>query len=402
MNQKIKQEKNKTIIGEIILNFFTVVILTVIIGFLTYFLNRPTAEMIRNTVIFLWGCFVILFLWYQSKLEMNLEYDNQKHPLRFFIVFIVCFFVSIGMIFAPTSTWVFLSIMVVLSMFSNPMIGLTAGSILLLMTCLLSGSNMYVFYLYFMIGLLGVSFFRNLGLDFQVAPPMVLSCTSSLVLQTAYFVIFESQPFTLSVIFMPLLNLFINMVLLVLILKYFSRLSMYLLQDKYSDINDQEFPLMANLKLEDKDAYFEAIHTAYLGERIARKLNINDKAVKGCCYYYKIANRMIINEKGTEVSIAEFYDFPKDLQALIAECQQGYYGSKESCVVLTSNKVIKTILLSQQHYKDKKIPYHVIINKIFEKFGETDILNNCDISIKELRIMKNTYIEENLYYDFLH
>ena len=148
MNQKIKQEKNKTIIGEIILNFFTVVILTVIIGFLTYFLNRPTAEMIRNTVIFLWGCFVILFLWYQSKLEMNLEYDNQKHPLRFFIVFIVCFFVSIGMIFAPTSTWVFLSIMVVLSMFSNPMIGLTAGSILLLMTCLLSGSNMYVFYLY--------------------------------------------------------------------------------------------------------------------------------------------------------------------------------------------------------------------------------------------------------------
>ena len=93
MNQKIKQAKNKTIIREIILNFLTVVILTAIIGYLTYFLNRPTAEMIRNTVTFLWGCFVILFLWYQSKLEMNLEYDNQKHPLRFFVVFVICFFV---------------------------------------------------------------------------------------------------------------------------------------------------------------------------------------------------------------------------------------------------------------------------------------------------------------------
>ena len=94
MNQKIKQAKNKTIIREIIINFFTVVVLTTIIGGLTYFLNRPTAEIIRNTITFLWGCFVVLFLWYQSKLEMNLEYDNQKHPLRFWVVFIICFFVD--------------------------------------------------------------------------------------------------------------------------------------------------------------------------------------------------------------------------------------------------------------------------------------------------------------------
>ncbi|MBR5597029.1 MAG: hypothetical protein IKW30_06450 [Lachnospiraceae bacterium] len=402
MNQKIKTAKNKAIIKEIIINFFTIIILTAIVGVITYILNRPTAEIIRNTITFLWGCFVVIFLWYQCKHEESLEYDNQYHPLRFLIVFIVCFFVSIGMIFAPTSTWVFLSIMVVLSMFSNSIIGLASGSFLLLMTSFLSNSSdISIFHLYFMIGLLGVSFFRNLDLDFQVVGPMVLSCISSFVLQTAYFVIFENQPFTFGVLFMPLLNLFINMVLLVLILKYFSGLSMYLLQDKYSDINDQEFPLMSKLKTEDKDTYFEAIHTAYLGERIARKLNLNDKAVKGCCYYYKIANKLIEQEDGTQISIAEYYEFPEDLQELILECQKGIYGSKESCVVLTSNKVIKTILISQQNFKEKNIPYEVIIDKIFEKFFGTDLLNNCDISIRELRIMKNTYIEENLYYDFL-
>lgn len=402
MNLKKKLEKNKYIIKKGSISFAVSLFLTFIVGVLSYILNCSVAEIIRNTITFLWGCFVMVFLWYQSSIQDNLEYDNKHHPFRFLIVFVVCFFVSMGIIFAPASTWVFLSIMIVLSMFSNPFIGLTAGSLLLLITTSLSASsNMYIFFLYFMIGLLGISFFRNLGLDFQVAGPMLLSGISSFVLQTAYIVIFENQPISFNILFMPLLNLFINMVLLVIILKYFSGLSMYILQDKYSDINDQEFPLMAELKAENKEIYFEAIHTAYLAERIALKLNMNDKAVKGCCYYYKIADRKILNEDGTNTTIMEHYDFPKDLVDLIQECKNGIYGSKESCVVLTSNKVIKSILLAQKDFTDKKIPYSSIIELIFDKFNKDDILNNCDISIRELNVMKNTYIEENLYYDFL-
>ena len=402
MNLKKKLEKNKDIIKKGSISIATAFLLTLIVGILSYILNCSVAEIIRNTITFLWGCFVIVFLWYQSSIQNNLEYDNKYHPIRFLIVFIICFFVSMGMVFAPTSTWVFLSIMVVLSMFSNPIIGLTSGNLLLLVTASLSSSStMYVFFLYFMIGLLGISFFRNLDLDFQVAGPMVLSGIASFVLQAAYIVIFENQPISFVTLFMPILNLFINMVLLVLILKYFSGLSMYILQDKYSDINDQEFPLMVELKSQDKDTYFEAIHTAYLAERIALKLNMNDKAVKGCCYYYKIADKIIPSEDGSGTTIMDYYDFPQDMKDLIEECKNGIYGSKESCVVLTSNKVIKSILLAGKDFKDKKIPYSSIIDFIFDKFYNSDILNNCDISIRELRIMKNTYIEENLYYDFL-
>ena len=402
MKQKKKQEINIVLIKELGINFIAVILMTAIVGGLTYILNRPGAEIIRNTITFLWGCLVMLFLWYQSKYHKNLEYDNSSHPLRFLIVFIVCFAVSMGMIFAPTSSWVFLSVMVVLAMFSNTVIGLIGGSLLLLITSSLANSaDMYIFFLYFMIGIIGVSVFRNLDLDFQVAGPMFISGIASLILQTAYIVIFENQPLSFNIMFMPVLNLFINMVLLFLILKYFSKLSMYLLQDKYSDINDQEFPLMAELKKNNKDNYFEAIHTAYLGELIALRLNMNDKAVKGCCYYYKMANDMIHTEDGGTVSIPEYYEFPDELKSLIEECQKGIYGSKESCVVLTSNKVIRTIRYSQRDFKDKNIPYNDIIDAIFEKMIHSDILDNCNISIRELRVMRNIYIEENLYYDFL-
>lgn len=402
MKTEKNQKKNIVLIKELSINFITIILITLAISVLTYFLNRPVSEIIRNSIIISWGSLVIVFLWYQNKFYNNLEYDNSQHPLRFLIVYLICFAVSVGMIFAPASSWVFLSIMVVLSMFSNTLIGLTAGSVLLLITTSLSiNGTMYIFFLYFMIGLIGVSLFHNLGLDFQIAGPLVISGVASVIMQTAFIVIFENQPFGMNVMFMPLLNLFINMVLLFIILIYFSKLSMYLLQDKYSDINDQEFPLMAELKKNHKDKYYEAIHTAYLGERIARKLNMNDKAVKGCCYYYKIGDETRETEDGSIVPISEYYDFPDELTALIEECRQEKYGSKEACVVLTSNKVIRSILISQTTMQNKQITYTNIIEAIFQKMIHTDLLENCDISIRELNIMKKTFIEENLYYDFL-
>lgn len=402
----MKTEKNQKInivlIKELSISFITTIFITLITGILTYYLNRPVAEIIRNSMVIFWGSLTVIFLWYQSKLQTNLEYDNCHHPLRFLIVYLICFCISTGMIFAPPSSWVFLSIMVVLSMFSNTTIGLTAGSVLLLNTTgLATNGTMYIFFLYFMIGLIGISLFRNLDLDFQIAGPLVLSGITSVIMQTAFIVIFENQPFGMNVMFMPLLNLFINMVLLFIILIYFSKLSMYLLQDKYAEINDQEFPLMIELKKNHTNKYYEAIHTAYLGERIARKLNMNDKAVKGCCYYYKIADKTKTLEDGTLVPIDEYYDFPAELKDLMEECHLGQYKSKESCVVLTSNKVIKSILISQTNLKNKQIAYNDIIEAIFQKMIYSDVLDNCDISIKELQIMKKTYIEENLYYDFL-
>lgn len=402
MKQKKMQEKKIVLIKEIIVSIVVVIAMTSGVAGLTYILNRPSSEIIRNSISFIWGCFMVVFLWYQSKLHCNLEYDNALHPLRFMVVFFLCFILSMGMVFAPTSSWFFLAIMVVLAMFSNTITGLTAGSVLLLITTSLSNSGtMYIFFLYFMIGLIGVSMFRNLGLDFQVTAPLLLSGMGAFVLQTAYIIIFENQPFTLEILFMPLLNLFINMILLFLILKYFSNLSMYLLQDKYSDINDQEFPIMAELKKKNKEQYFEAIHTAYLGERIARKLEINYKAVKGCCYYYKIASQKIASDKKGMIPITEFYEFPEDLVALIEECRNDCYHSKEACVVLTSNKIIRNIIKEQKKFQQEDIPYEDIISEIFREMLQSDALDYCDISIKELNIMARTFIEEKLYYDFL-
>ena len=111
-----KLEKNITLIKEVGISFVAIILMTLIVGLFTYILNRPVAEILRNTITFLWGMLMLIFLWYQSVVHNNLEYDNKYHPLRFLIVFLICFAISMGIVFAPVSVWVFLSIMVVLAM----------------------------------------------------------------------------------------------------------------------------------------------------------------------------------------------------------------------------------------------------------------------------------------------
>ena len=186
---------------------------------------------------------------------------------------------------------------------------------------------------------------------------------------------------------------------LFLILKYFTSLGVYHIQDQYAEINDQEFPLLAELKKVNKERYFEAIHTAYLGDRIAKRLGINDKAVKGCGYYYKLARDTQKNTGKELIPLQEYYDFPDELKSVIEECIVEKYGSKEACVVLTVNEVISHIKKMQQ--EESKIPCEKIIGDIFHKMRYSDMLDNCEISMRDLKIMEKVFVEEKLYYDFM-
>lgn len=403
MNQKKKPVESVEKIKEVVASIGILLLMGIITAFLTFYLNRPTAEIMRNTIALIMGGMVVLFLWYQSVFGHTLQYDNEKHQIRFFGIFFVCYLLAGIMIFLPVGSWAFLSVMVLLSMFSNSFIGLASGSTLLMITVSLSpDTTMYNFFFYFMIGLVGISLFRNLDVDFRVGEPLFLSALSSLCLQTAYLVIFENQPLHIEILILPILNLFINLMLLFLILKYFSHLAMYHIQDKYEEINDPEFPLLAKLKEKDKEQYFEAVHRAYLGDRISKRLHINDKAVKGCSYYYKLAQstRSQQEDEGF-LPLQESYGFPEELKVLMEECIQGVYGSKESCVVLTSDQVISRIRKAQKEKPNEEIPYREMITEIFDELIMGDSLILCDISIKELRIMEKVYIEEKLYYDFL-
>jgi len=123
------------------------------------------------------------------------------------------------------------------------------------------------------------------------------------------------------------------------------------------------------LKQENKELYFDAVHRAYLGDRISKRLQINDSAVKGCSYYYKLAAQSGMQSEDFSLPDS-FRSFPDELNTLIEECIRGEYGSKEACVVLTCDLIISRIRQAQAANQDRDIPYEKLIKDIFDTMME--------------------------------
>ena len=201
----------------------------------------------------------------------------------------------------------------------------------------------------------------------------------------------------------PAVNLLVCMILLLILLKYFSFAVIYSKRDLYMDINDPECQLLVELKNSSKDEYYHTIHTAYLCDRIARKLNMDDALVKACGYYHRIGVIKGENNWENVNAILEENQFPQRVKEVLKEYldKSEIIRSKETVVLLFSDTVISSI--SYLFSKDPKIQldYEKIIESIFKKRIESGVIEHSDLSFGELQEMKKILMEEKLYYDFL-
>lgn len=360
-------------------------------------------DMIRNVVLGGIGCFAVLFLMVQAAEKHLYAYDNEQFLLRFTGVYAVCFVLAAACSYLPSEGWPFLTVFVLLSLFSNTMIGICAGGLLLAVSVLLSGCGTEIFVLYFTCGIIGVGLFSHLNDKDKLIVPILLSVAFLLVGETACVVIYANETLKVELFLVPLLNVIINIVLLFILLKFFSNLVIYKYRDKYMEINDQEFSLLVELKAYSKEEYYRAVHTVYFCDRIARKLQLDADAAKSGGYYHRIGIlKGAVNLENTEELITP-HAFPPAAERLLAEYLRPDVPlkSKEAVVLLLADTVICSVL--QLFAKDPKIQidYNVLIEKIFQQKLKDSVLWESDITMEELTSMKNTFKEEKLYYDFL-
>ena len=152
-----------------------------------------------------------------------------------------------------------------------------------------------------------------------------------------------------------------------------------------------------------RDEYFHAVHTAYLCEKTAKKLNLNDALSKACGYYHRIG--LIRGENSWEKvrDILQANNFPWEVERILQEYldEREKIVSKETVVLFFCDTVASSI--SYLFSKDAKIElnYYQIISAILDKKMESGLIASSDISFKEIEEIKNTLAEEKNYYDFL-
>ena len=399
----MKEDKNKSLVHGLLsagIFFFT----GIIVFGACYFYEKSLTETIRIVILSLIGCGVVLFLSAEGRLNQRYPYDNGQHYGRFAIIYFCCLLLSVLFPLLPVMGWPYLVIFVLLSLISNQIIGMCTGSLFLLITVFLQQQGTYnEFFLYFISGMAAIVLFLNIDENFKVGQPVFLSLLILFICLCANVILFMNEAVNVSLFIIPVINLIICLILLLVVLKYCSYAIINRERDKYMEINDPECPILVQLKESSKEEYYQAIHTAYLSDRISNFLGFDAAAAKACGYYHKIGMIKGENTRENIEDICKEYGFPVKASQIIREYmdEEVTIRSKETVVVLFADTVVQSITYLFSQNKEVELNYNKIIETIFEKKIESGILDASEISLGELKKMKKAFLKETLYYDFL-
>ena len=365
--------------------------------------DRETDVLLRNTVMILAGTGIVIFAFTMEEINKRFIYRNDGKYARFALMYLGGLAASVFLPYLPVTGWPFLVIFVLLSVFSDSVTGLAAGSVCLLLSVGLAGGTFSVFWLYFISGATGILVFCTLNDEFKVGIPMFISLLILMLCLTANVILFSNEQLSVAQFTIPAVNLVVCCILLLVSLKIFSTAVIHRNREKYMEINDPEFPLLVQLKDMSKEEYYHAIHTAYLSDRIARRLGLDDAAAKACAYYQRIGKLKGDNTWENVSAICSEYHFPPNTRKILKEFvdESEKIVSKETIVVLFADCIVSSIAYLFEKDPKAELDYAQLIDTVFRKKLETDELWGNEISLAQIHDMKKIFVEEKLYYDFL-
>lgn len=399
-NIQTKNNKGLQIFGFIIMFFLS----GAIAGAGSYIYGCKMGEVIRNAIMVFLGTGVVIFALVLSEIHDLYFYKNKGKYGKFIVFYLAALILSLLFPLFPVMGWPFLVVFVLLSLFSNNISGLVSGSVCLMLSVMLANTGGYQeFFVYFISGLVGIMVFSRLNASFKVGIPIFISVICLIVCLLANVILTENGRVLVSQFTVIGINVMLNLIMLLIILKIFSNTMIHRYNEQYMEINDPECPLLVQLKELSKAEYYHAVHTAYLGDRIAKRLGLNEKAIKTCGYYHRIGILKGENTWENVEKICKEYRIPPDAVRALREYIDPSQDmvSKEAAVILFADCIVSSI--SRLFAKDPKakLNYEKIIDTIFDNKLNSGELNKSDISIAQVREMRKIFSEEKLYYDFL-
>lgn len=383
---------------------FLVIVNAVLIYICSYIYMETEYQILRNVIMGTMGALLVLYVFWSSAANGKLDFDNREKFGRFTLFYYIGLALVSVFPVLPYSGWPFMVIFTALALFGNMVVGITAGSVLLMIAVFMTpGMSAEVFVLYFMSGVVAVSLFQNLDESFKVGIPIFLSLIFLSVSEMANIILFINERLNVEMFVIPAANVIISAIMLIALLKVYNHLVANQYQVKYQVINDQEYPLMIKLKEKYKEEYFHTIHMAYLTGRIATRLNMNAEVTKAATYYFKIGNLKGENTWENVRAICKENRFPGEVTKVLGECLDPTqkYIEKETAAVLFADEVITSIQSIFAKDRQAVIDYEKLVDEIFQKRIDSGFLDDNLLTYSELQTMREIFVEAKLYYDFL-
>ncbi len=388
-----------------VLIFIAIIFVTVCIPFLFYRkMNLDINHILYFNVFLVVASFTIMLLIGIYSKQFFFQTFSLQKILSFFLIYTLCILCSCLFSFLPAMSWAFIPMAILVLFFSNEFIALVTTYSCLFISVFLTSSSYEIQILYTSSILLTVVVFSQVKKHTQYYVASCISLCIHFSFLFAYHILFFEGPLKDDTILFLILNFIINTITLIFVLGVSDIFIVRKYHNVYSQINDQEFILMKELKEKQPKAYFHAIHCAYFCDKISPKLNLDTYLVKAGAYYKSI--NMISEDKGKNSlqDICKQNKFPKPVRILLEELNsldQSSSLSKEASLIKITDEIILMVERVFKKNKNVELDIEQLIDAIAMDWFSRKKLKNFKLDFYELEIIINFFKEEKLYYDFL-
>lgn len=350
------------------------------------------------------ACFgSVVFSLIQSDIAGTLHYDNGEHYIRFVLIFLIGISAGCLLPLLPDTGWIFPALALALTLFSNTVTGMVAYAGILGVCVLLSDTGVFVYVLYFLLGVIFSVLFEQLDEEYKTGKQIGITFILYVTSITAMVVFQTRGRLEIEQFLIPVMNIFVTFLLMLAVLRFYCATVVDSEKGKYLRINDQEFELLAKYKEEDQELYYNAIHTAYFVEKTARLLNMDVDVAKCGGYYHRI---IVAECKKQDMSLEELCRKKKFPPKAVKLLQEYNYKSetiqmREAAVVYIVDAVVASLLYLIDKNTDSNIDYGTIAAAIIKRKIDSGILNKSSLTICDIVEMEKIFTGEKLYYDFL-
>lgn len=349
-------------------------------------------------------CFLLNIYCYALSINhQSLHFDNAFHVWRYTGIIYLGLMCCVFFPLFPATGWVFPALALAFTIFSNTSTGISAYIGMLVISFSLTGGINQLFVVYLLAGLFVSIIFENIDKEYRIGLPLFASILMYGVSLFGYIVFSSFGSINYEEFLIPIINIVISFLLMLAVLKLYCALVVDREKGEYIDINDQEFSLLAKYKEIDPGIYYNAIHTAYFVEKIARTRNMDMNLAKNGAYYYRVIVAECKREGKSLEEVCELYHFPAKAMAQLQELN---YKSKvilhkEAATVFLVESVISSLLFLLQKEETKEVDYGKVAAAIIKRRMESGVLKNSDLSFGDIQEIEKILIGEKLYYDFL-
>lgn len=339
---------------------------------------------------------MIWLYWIRAYRQNRLSYDNGEHPRRFWAAVGIGLLAAFGMCFLPFGLWPAPAMYLLLTLFGSLNLGIMGGTVLLLIPGLICQISMEQFLMQFVAGFFTALAFQRYDGETKFRKPAVRSLIG-IAFCLALPVLYRGQGDE-GLWMQAFQNLLLTSVLGCTILFSFDRAVLYRRRKIFSRLLDTEGELLTEYRKNFGMDYQKCVHVVYFCEAIAGRLGWSVDVMRCVGYYYKWGNDLPALIKKERIPsrcarvLRDYYD------SEMADIPQVKY--RETAALVCADVILSTMIYLVN--TDAALPkYDVIIDSIFERMHKKGTFDKCEITGKELNVIKNLFKEESYYYDTL-